>query len=150
MIIGTCKMIINQSIKLIYSLYLIKSKVIPRRINGSLNQSAKCSLTQTINNATKWKERLTNTRQLIPESPGARPRAGDHRMLVECSPMLKCHPTVSRHPTQGDDDSQTAVQPQGQRTLLVCAGQQNRPRGKSRVKGNARPHHHTQISDGFK
>lgn len=37
---------------------------------------------------------------------------------------------VSRHPTQGDDDSGTAVQPQGQRTLLVCAGQQNPPRGK--------------------
>lgn len=65
------KLIINQSTQLIYSLYPIKSKIIPQRINGSLNQSAKCSLTQIITNAPRWKEKVDEHETLlVPEGLG--------------------------------------------------------------------------------
>lgn len=100
-------------------------------MNGSLNQSAKRFLTQTINNAAKWKERLTNTRQRVPETLVHNLEQGVAGCMWS-APRAEMPPNrVSRHSTWGNDDSLTAVQPQGRWTLLVCAGHKV-------------PHHHHQ------
>ena len=80
------KVIINQSTQLIYSFYPIKSKIIPQRIDGSLNPSAKCSLTQIITNAARWKEKADQLETLlVPEGLG-----GPHSEGLEkaCSAAL--------------------------------------------------------------
>ena len=79
------KLIINQSTQLIYSLYPIKSKIIPQRINGSLNQSVKCSFTQIITNAARWKEKLDQHETLlVPEGLGGpHSEAGGGKLGVE-------------------------------------------------------------------
>lgn len=89
------KVIINQSTQLIYSFYPIKSKIIPQRINGSLNQSAKCSLIRIITNAARWKEKADQLETLlVPEGLG-----GPHSEGLEES--LGCGTGAESRPQRG-------------------------------------------------